>query len=54
MLDRGEFMPRRMIVSMGVLAVVVAVAVLLLLVTGLFIFLELRLRGESDALEGVA
>ena len=31
-----------------------AVAVLLLLVTGLFIFLELRLRGESDAIEGVA
>jgi ABC-type sugar transport system permease subunit len=31
-----------------------AVAVLLLLVTGLFIFLELRLRGESDTLEGVA
>jgi len=31
-----------------------AVAVLLLLVTGLFIFLELRLRGESDAIEGIA
>jgi ABC-type sugar transport system permease subunit len=31
-----------------------AVAVVLLLITGLFIFLELRLRGESDALEGVA